>query len=359
MHLSKRFKRIAVCGLASVLLFQSIGAVAASNYYYTGSKANHKRRYYAGSYKVYFNGRRVNSSSTPGVYINDNFMVPYKACLVSKGPKMTSSFKKSKRRLSLKYNGNNIIFYLGKKYVKLNGKKYTLNTAPTYVRIRGKKKVVVPAKALSRLMGWSYTASRASKKICMSSSDAAPTPIVPANVNTSNLQATAFKSMTISQFIATVGPIAQANYHATGIKASVTLAQAINESGWGKSSLTQQSNNMFGMKKVISGNTWAGSTWTGAYINVVTREEVKGKLVKVVAPFRKYDNVPQSIADHSAYLSNAMNGSRKRYYGINDAQKTYYQQLVLLQQGGYCTWSGYVSELSALIKRYNLTTYDQ
>lgn len=164
--------------------------------------------------------------------------------------------------------------------------------------------------------------------------------------------------MSTQEFINAVGPIAREDYRKTGVLASVTLAQTINESGWGKSGLTQSSNNMFGMKTSLSGNTWSGSVWDGrSYTEVKTTEEYNGKKVIVTAKFRKYPSVAQSIADHSAYLSNAMNGSRRRYYGLT-ATKSYSSQLTILQKGGYCTWSGYVSELTTLIKKYNLTSWD-
>jgi flagellum-specific peptidoglycan hydrolase FlgJ len=44
----------------------------------------------------------------------------------------------------------------------------------------------------------------------------------------------------------------------SGILASVSLAQFILESGYGKSELAQKANNCFGMKKSLSGNTWSG-----------------------------------------------------------------------------------------------------
>lgn len=49
----------------------------------------------------------------------------------------------------------------------------------------------------------------------------------------------------------------------TGILASVSMAQFILESGYGKSELAQNANNVFGMKCSLSGNTWSGSTWDG------------------------------------------------------------------------------------------------
>ena len=67
-------------------------------------------------------------------------------------------------------------------------------------------------------------------------------------------------------------------------------AQAILESGWGKSYLAQKANNIFGMKAVISGNNWIGTTWDGkSYIRLLSGEEYGGKKVKVNSNFRKYN----------------------------------------------------------------------
>ena len=53
-------------------------------------------------------------------------------------------------------------------------------------------------------------------------------------------------------FIEKVAPMAQADQKANGILASITLAQAILESGWGRSELAVNANNLFGMKKSLS-----------------------------------------------------------------------------------------------------------
>ncbi len=171
--------------------------------------------------------------------------------------------------------------------------------------------------------------------------------------------AAAFAGMNTSQFIQTMGPIAQADYKKTGILASVTLAQAILESGWGKSELAQKGNNLFGMKTVLSGNTWSGSVWDGySSVTINTGEEYDGKHVTISAPFRKYSCVEQSVADHSAYLLNARDGSSYRYAGLTSTN-SYKKQLTIIKNGGYATSSTYVSQLTSLIERYGLNQYDQ
>lgn len=63
--------------------------------------------------------------------------------------------------------------------------------------------------------------------------------------------------------VAKMAPMFMANQRQCGILASVSMAQFILESGYGKSELAQNANNCFGMKASLSGNTWSGSAWDG------------------------------------------------------------------------------------------------
>lgn len=175
---------------------------------------------------------------------------------------------------------------------------------------------------------------------------------------TEPLQAKSFNGMTTSEYIKAMGPIAQKDYKTSGVLASVTIAQSIQESGWGKSTLAENANNMFGMKENLSGNTWSGSVWTGEIYTKRTAEyRSDGTKYYIDANFRKYNGVGASVADHSAYLKNAMNGSKKRYAGLTDTT-SYTEQLKIIKNGGYATDPDYVSSLSNLIEKYDLTKYD-
>ncbi|MDO4555575.1 MAG: glucosaminidase domain-containing protein [Lachnospiraceae bacterium] len=177
-------------------------------------------------------------------------------------------------------------------------------------------------------------------------------------VNTS-LKATAFKKMSTTNFIQALGPIAQADSKESGVLASVTMAQAILESGWGKSTLAQKANNLFGMKTSLSGNTWKGSTWdqTSKYKKKTAEYGRSNRKYYITAAFRKYTSVSQSIGDHSAYLTGAKNGSSYRYKGLTSTT-SYKKQLTIIRKGGYATSNTYVKDLCKIIKKYKLYEWD-
>ena len=62
--------------------------------------------------------------------------------------------------------------------------------------------------------------------------------------------------MTEKEFIEYIGSKATLDYQQSGILASITIAQACLESGYGTTDLAINANNLFGMKTTLSGNTW-------------------------------------------------------------------------------------------------------
>lgn len=178
-------------------------------------------------------------------------------------------------------------------------------------------------------------------------------------VTNTGMQASDFKDLDYKDIIAKVGPLFTTDQKNTGVLASVSLAQFILESGYGKSELALNANNCFGMKKSLSGNTWNGSSWDG--ISIYTKEtkeqNADGSYETITADFRMYTSVEFSIADHSAYLLGAKNGTKLRYDGIKGI--TDYKAVAqLLKDGGYATSLTYVDKLCSIIETWNLTQYD-
>lgn len=126
---------------------------------------------------------------------------------------------------------------------------------------------------------------------------------------------------------------------------SVVIAQAILESGWGKSSLARKYNNYFGLK--------CGSTWKGKSVNLATKEEyTKGTYTDIRANFRVYDSVEDGVKGYFDFI----NTSRyKNLKGVTD-YKTYIKNLKV---DGYATSSSYVDNLTKLVEKYKLTTWDK
>lgn len=128
-----------------------------------------------------------------------------------------------------------------------------------------------------------------------------------------------------------------------GVLASVTIAQAIIESGWGQYTIGT-ANNLFGIKNV--------SGWTGRTVNSPTKEFKNGGYVSVMATFRAYDNLGESLKDHAMFLT--QNSRYKNLLGVKD----YKQACTLIQQDGYATAPNYASSLIQIIEQYKIYQYD-
>lgn len=163
----------------------------------------------------------------------------------------------------------------------------------------------------------------------------------------------------IQRFLDTMVPLAQADMRKSGILASLTLAQEILESGWLTSELAVNANNPHGMKAELSGNDWPGSTWNGDIYKKETAEQrADGSYYNIVAPFRKYRNLQEAVADHSAYLAGAKNDDGSlRYPGIV-GEKDAATAVRIVANGGYATSQTYEEKLMERITKYNLTQYD-
>lgn len=172
-------------------------------------------------------------------------------------------------------------------------------------------------------------------------------------------QGSIFLGLSTADAVSKIGQLCRGDMKTSGILASISAAQFILESGYGKSELAQKANNCFGMKCSLSGNTWAGSTWDGSSVHTIPTQEQNpdGSYVAISADFRKYACVEDSVADHSAYLLGAKKGRAKRYKGLAGC-KDYRKAVQIIKDGGYATDLSYVDKLCNLIERFNLTQYD-
>ena len=147
------------------------------------------------------------------------------------------------------------------------------------------------------------------------------------------------------QFIEKVGKLAAADMKASGVLASLTIAQAILESGWGESGLTVKGNALFGIK--------AGANWKGKVYSGKTKECYDGATYEdITATFRAYDSWEESVEDHSALLTGAA-----RYKAVI-GERDYKAACIAIKAAGYATDPTYSTKLINLIESYGLNEYD-
>lgn len=171
-------------------------------------------------------------------------------------------------------------------------------------------------------------------------------------------QAYQLNGLTAIKKIAAIAPLYQAVMKKTGMLASVGLAQFCLECAYGTTDLARYANNLHGMKKNLSGNTWAGSVWDGeSTYGKYSPEVINGVSVMKYSVFRKYPCCEDSIADRAAYFIGAMNGSKRRYPGI-EAAKNYEDAIHIIFAGGYATDPNYENKLKKLVEQYKLYKYD-
>lgn len=232
------------------------------------------------------------------------------------------------------------------------------DTVPHYYRVRktwkdinsqvGAYSIYDNAKAKADEMGAAYGVfDWNGKEIYRKGQAAAPAP-TPAPAQVPYTQA----------FIDEIAPLAQADMAKTGIQAALTIAQAILESGWGRSDLAKNAHNLFGMKKNLSGNTWPGSTWDGKRVCTKDTKEVYSTgAATVSAEFRVYNNYAESVSDHSAYLAGAKNGSSLRYPGLVGCTD-YRKAAQIVKDGKYATAPDYVDKICRIVEQYGLGKYN-
>ncbi|WP_373208937.1 LysM peptidoglycan-binding domain-containing protein [Enterococcus faecium] len=140
-------------------------------------------------------------------------------------------------------------------------------------------------------------------------------------------------------------PIAQAN----DLYASVMIAQAVVESGWGSSALSQAPYyNLFGIKGSYQGQT----------VYMDTLEFLNNQWVNKKEPFRQYPSFAESFNDNAYVLRNTSFGNGYYYAGTWKSNTRSYTDATACLTGRYATDPGYASKLNNIITTYGLTQYD-
>jgi hypothetical protein len=141
-------------------------------------------------------------------------------------------------------------------------------------------------------------------------------------------------------FAMAVGP-AQASQRLTGVPASVTLAQAILESGWGDSHMGDAWN-FFGIK----------AHGDEPFIVMRTREVVNGKDIFIDAKFRRFANMEDCFCEHGKFLRD--NPRYAPAFKTTDCESF----ARAIHAAGYATDPHYSELLIRLIRENDLARYD-
>jgi hypothetical protein len=149
------------------------------------------------------------------------------------------------------------------------------------------------------------------------------------------------------QFLNSAAQAAMTASARTGVPASVTVAQAILESDWGRSALSQSASNYFGIK-ATGGLGNDGVVWmpTAEY-------DANGLAYETTSAFRAYRSLADSVIDHDLML-----GHSQRYAPAMQAARDPRQFAQLLAEAGYATDPSYADKLIALMDRYDLYRLD-
>ena len=157
-------------------------------------------------------------------------------------------------------------------------------------------------------------------------------------------------SITSAQFLAAAMPGAQRGWREYGVPASVTIAQAILESGWGRSSLAATDRNYFGIK---CQKGYHGKLANGCHVYRTSECTKEGKCFVTTGSFRTYASMAHSFRDHGSFLR--ANSRYKPAFGYpKDANKFIWQ----VWKAGYATDPNYYTKITGLMTSYNLYQYD-
>jgi len=158
----------------------------------------------------------------------------------------------------------------------------------------------------------------------------------------------------VNDFIAMIAPIAIeiCKQKKKKVLPSVCIAQACCESAYGTSPKMVNAKAVFGIKvgknKVHFGNAWKDKAY-----NTKTKECYDGKTyVEITDLFRAYDSIRDSVEDYYDML-----GACSRYAGCI-GELDYVKAITAIKKGGYATSPTYISTITSIIRKYNLTQYD-
>lgn len=152
------------------------------------------------------------------------------------------------------------------------------------------------------------------------------------------------------EFIQSVGEAAREVAAEYNLYASVMVAQAALESGYGRSGLSLPPNhNLFGIK----------GHYAGQSVKMPTSEYSKDKgWHRIQADFRKYPSYKESLMDNAKLLRGGTSFNPRFYAGAWRENAASYEEATQWLQGRYATDPTYASKLNNIISLYKLTQFD-
>ena len=151
--------------------------------------------------------------------------------------------------------------------------------------------------------------------------------------------------MTNNEFVEQIAKCVKKYAYIYGIEVhSPIIAQAILESGWGKSGLASKYHNYFGLK--------CGSSWKGKSVNMATKEEYKvGTLTNIRDNFRVYDSMEAGVKGYFDFINTSRYANLK---GVKSPE----EYVIRIKADGYATSSKYVDNIIKVIRDNNLKRFD-
>ncbi|BCJ56354.1 hypothetical protein Asp14428_78290 [Actinoplanes sp. NBRC 14428] len=157
-------------------------------------------------------------------------------------------------------------------------------------------------------------------------------------------------TLTPEQFIRASVPGAQRGWREYGVPPSVTIAQAILESGWGRSGLSTVDKNFFGIK--CQGTSY-GKLANGCHVYRTNECTKAGNCFSTSAAFRTYATQSHSFRDHGNFLR-----VNPRYKPAFAYTKNANKFIWSVWKAGYATDPNYYTKVTGIMASWKLYQYD-
>jgi LysM repeat protein len=148
------------------------------------------------------------------------------------------------------------------------------------------------------------------------------------------------------QFIEAAAAPAREMQRRSGAPASVAIAQAIHETGWGASRLAREGHNYFGIKGRNSEGP-AGVVWFNTW------EVIGGRNITAREPFRAYNSPEESFLDYGLFFL-----QNRRYHGALAVADDPQEFIRAIAAAGFATDPNYAARIIRMMDQYDLYRYD-